>query len=364
MLDVTLRGVSCVPRLGAMAPLRDANIVFCRGLHTAVAGDTASGASTLLAMVSGALQPSAGEVAIGARPVNGLKQAKRPLLVVGPESDAPLRWSAAHALIAAARGRTLDREDREREIAFVASKWEVDGLMTRAIRDLPIDDRLRVHLAAIELSRPAILVADRLFEHASGSLMPQFSADLHRALRIAGTTMIYTPSGAHDLAECDDLVVLERGAIVQQGSLAAVYRAPVSEAAARATGEISVIPLVVRGSVVESSIGSWSFDGFEGNGVALCRPEHFSQALPGEESDLILAIEEARFRDGRWFVIGNLSGAVPLTVVLPGSEKMTRGRLLPLRYDPTSFMVLPGGGGLPHGSTVSTDVIPARDLSR
>ncbi len=350
MLDVTFRGVSCEPRLSAMAPLRDASVVFCKGLHIAVTGD--SSGATLLALVGGSLQPASGEVAIGARSVNGLKQAKRPLLVVGPESDAPLRWSAAHALIAAASGRTLDREDRESEIAFVASKWEIDRLMTRALRDLPLDDRLRVHLAAIELSRPAILVADRLFEHASGSLMPRLSADLHRALRIAGTTMIYTPSGAHDLAECDELVVLEGGAIVQQGTLAAVYRAPVSDAAARATGEISVIPLVVRGSVVESAIGSWPFAGFEGNGVALCRPEHFQLTVAGEESDLILAIEEARFRDGRWFVTGNLSGAVPLTVVLPGSERIARGRLLPLRYDPTSFVVLPGGRGMPHGSTV------------
>ncbi len=340
MLDVTLRDVSCEPRLTAMTSLQAVSVTFSKGLHTAVTGE-AAGASTLLALVGGSLQPDAGEIAIGARTVNGLKGAKRPLLVVGPECEAPLRWSVAHALIAAARGRTLDREDREGEIAFVAGKWELDRLMTRTLRDLAADDRLRVHLASIELNRPAILVAERLCERASPSMMPRLVADLHRALRIAGTTMIYTPSGMHDLAECDQMVVIEQRGVAQQGTLAGVYRAPVSEVAARASGDISLIPLVARGGVVESPIGSWPFAGFEGNGFALCRPEHFVQAAPGEESDFILAMEEARFREGRWVVTGNLTGAVPLTVVLPGSERITAGRLLALRYDPAAFVVIP-----------------------
>jgi hypothetical protein len=92
-------------------------------------------------------------------------------------------------------------------------------------------------------------------------------------------------------------------------------------------------------------IGSWEIDPppFQGEGVALVRPADFAAARPGEDSDVIFAVEEAGFAAGRWIARGMLTGGVTLRVELPAGSKVHKGRVLALRYDPARFSLLPSG---------------------
>ena len=101
---------------------------------------------------------------LGQRRVNDVKAAQRPLLLVTSALEIPGRWSVQHALVAAVRTRTLDRQDRHREYTLAAEKWELVPLLERRIDTLSSTEAARVHLARIELLRPAILLADRLLE--------------------------------------------------------------------------------------------------------------------------------------------------------------------------------------------------------
>ena len=74
----------------------------------------------------------------------------------------------------------------------------------------------------------------------------------------------------------------------------------------------------------------------------MIRPDDFSVAAPGEESDLIFSIEEASFYGGAWHVRGVLSGAFLLRVTIPGDVAIHKGKLIALRYDPARFTLLPG----------------------
>jgi len=69
-------------------------------------------------------------------------------------------------------------------------------------------------------------------------------------------------------------------------------------------------------------IGSWEVDGppFAGNGIALIRPEAFSNRCRGEESDLIFGIEEASFVGGRWLLRGVLSAGSSCAFPLPAGS--------------------------------------------
>jgi ABC-type sulfate/molybdate transport systems ATPase subunit len=159
-----------------------------------------------------------------------------------------------------------------------------------------------------------------------------------------GTTVITAPSSIVELGAIDRVIVLDGGRIVQEGMPSEVYGNPRSEAAAAATGDVSVVPVTIRGNVVESIIGSWEVDPppFQGSGIALIRPDDFSVAAPGEESDLIFSVEEASFYGGAWHVRGVLSGAFLLRVTLPGSLAIHKGKLMALRYDPSRFRLLVG----------------------
>lgn len=353
MLDVALRQVSYA------WGVRGVTAVFPRSSHTAVAGPPGCGASTLLRLIAGTLKPSGGEVVIGTRVVNDLKASRRPLLFVTAELDVPLRWSVQHALIAAVRTRTLDRIDRHREYALVAEAWELEALLERKIGSLSSSEAARVHCARIELLRPGILVADRVLERVSSSARERLADQFYRTLRVIGATVISAPAARDELAFTDRIVVLDEGRVVQSGGAAEIFANPANEAAAVATGEFDAIPVTIRGRTVESVIGAWEVDEppFQGAGVALVRPGAFTQAKPGEDSDLVFGVEEAGFANGRWIARGLLSGALSLRVELPAEANVHKGKLMALRYDPSRFRLLPRDTAAAQ-TGVPVDVVP------
>lgn len=353
MLDVTVRALA----YGNV--LRGVTFTVPQSTHTAIVGPPACGASTLLRVIAGTLKPSSGEILLGQRRVNEVKAAQRPLLFVTSALEVAGRWSVQHALVAAVRTRTLDRIDRHREYTLAAEKWELVPLLERRVDSLSTTEAERVHLARIELLRPAVLLADRLL------VTPAHADAFHRTMRILGTTVLSAPASADELAFSDSVLVLDGGTIVQQGNAAQVFAEPVSEAAAIATGDVDVIPVHLRGTSVESVIGSWDADPppFQGSGVALVRPSDFTVARAGEDSDLIFGVEEAGFVRGRWLARGVLSGGVTLRVELPRELAIHKGKLLALRYDPARFRLLPREME-PLRATVPTDVVPPLAESR
>lgn len=318
MLDVTVR-------------LREISLTFVKSTHTALVGPPATGISTLLRVIAG--EERGGSVFIGARDVTKLPPSRRPLLRVTREIDAPQRWSVRHMLIAAVRQRTLDRIDRQHELELAVSKWKLEPLLDRPLRHLSTTERTRANAARIELLKPAILVADRVLDHAG------IDDEFYRTLRVLGTTVISAPASMSELGFTDRVVVIGDGRVVQDGTYAQIYRHPVSEAAARATGEVNLVPITIRGTTVDSPIGSWELAAapFQGEGVAAIRPEDFELAGKGDESDLIFGIEEATFRGDHWRAVGLLTGNVNLIVSLPTDSQVHKGRLLPLRYAPGKF---------------------------
>ena len=335
MLEISLGGVSA-------GVLRGVDLSVPAGTHVAVVGPPACGASTLLRVIAGAMPAASGEVRIGARVVNDLPRRRRPLLYVTSDPDGPGRWSVQHLLIAAARTRSLDREDRRRELELAVSKWHLQPVLERRLDALSSTERAFANLARIELLRPGILIADRLLEHINPSSVAEVADELYRTLRVLGATVVIAPSSMVELGMMDALAVLDGGRVVQQGVASHVFRQPATEAAARATGDVNVIPVTVRGSEVESVIGAWSVEAppFQGSGVALARPGDFAVARAGEESDVIFAVEEASFYGGAWHVRGILTGALMLRVELPRDAAVHKGKLLALRYDARRFVLL------------------------
>lgn len=353
MLDVALRNLGFAYDRGFA--LRGVDFLFARSTHTAVVGAPGCGASTLLRLIAGLLTPASGDVVLGQRRVNDIKAKHRPLLFATSDLDVPGRWSVQHALVAAVRTRSLDREDRHREYALAAETWELVPLLERRIDSLSSSETARVRLARIELLRPAILLADRLLDRGGAPYADAF----YRTMRVHGTTVISAPASRNELAYTERLLVLDDGRVVQSGSAAEVFARPATEAAAIATGEVDAIPITIRGTTVESVIGAWEADPppFQGSGVALVRPGDFAPAAAGEDSDFVFGVEEAGFAGGRWIAHGVLSGGVTVRVELPRHLAVHKGKLIAMRYDPARFRLLPRELA-PRETGVPTDVVP------
>lgn len=364
MLEVSLHAVSYAYPRSPFA-IRALDLVCGKSTCTAIAGPAGCGTSTLLALIAGDLRPDSGEIRIGNRAVNKLRRSRRPLLFVSDEPPAPGRWSVRHALIAAVRKRTLDRVDRQREFDLAVTKWRLTALVDRRLSQLSRSERSLVHLAAIELQKPGILVADRLFAGINPALLRWAAGEFFRTLRVMGATVISAPASTIELGWADRAAILDGGSLVQAGRPAQLFATPLDDAVAVATGDINVIPISIRGTTVDSLIGAWELatPPFQGPGVALARPDEFVIATRGEESDLIFGVEEASFEEGRWSAVGILSGGFMLRVTLPREVAVEKGKLLPLRYDAARFSLIARDIELPL-LAAPTDVVPARSETR
>jgi ABC-type Fe3+/spermidine/putrescine transport system ATPase subunit len=293
-------------------------------------------------------------VILGQRRVNDVKAAKRPLLFATSAIDVPQRWSVQHALIAAVRSRSLDREDRHHEYALAAEKWELASLLERRISTLSSTEIARVHFARIELLRPAILIADRMLEGVSASARASLADAFFRTLRVHGTTVISAPSSRDELALTDLVVVLHDGRVTQTGSAAELFVRPVDEAAASATGDVDEI----RSTSAERP--STIIDRGRSRRFRAAHRPRMSRRLRGREPRRRLGCDllcRSRISSGRWLARGVLSGGVTLRIELPAGANIHKGRLLPLRYDPARFTLI-ARERAPLLTTVPTDVVP------
>lgn len=364
MLDVSLHALSFAYRDSPFA-IRSVDLICGKSLHTAITGPAGCGSTTLLQLIAGDLRPDAGEVRIGNRAVNRVSRSRRPLLFATDELPFSGRWSVRHALVAAVRQRTLDRIDRQREFDLALKKWHLGEVADRRISKLSRSERTLVHLASIELLRPGILIADRLLAGISPALARWAGNEFYRTLRVMGATVISAPASIAELGWADHVAILDRGVLVQAGRPAQVFAAPLDDAVAVATGDVNVIPIAIRGTTVDSLIGSWEVDPapFHGAGVALARPDEFTVAAKGEESDLIFGVEEAMFDGGIWRAVGILTGGFLLRVDLPRQVAVEKGKLLALRYDPARFSLIPREME-PLQLSPPTDVVPPRSETR
>lgn len=361
MLDLSVDRIS-VTR-GAFA-IADLSLAFPRGSQTVLIGPSGSGKSTLLAILEGTVRPSSGRVVIGARDATRTGAARRPVVHTFRSQPVPGRWSVRHALVAAARTRRgLDAEDRIAEIERVAAEWELDALADRRARELSTGDALRLRLAQLLLLRPPILLAERLFATATAGTADAIEDRFWRQLRADGCTVVHEIARPEEMGWADRAVVLDGGAVAAEGTPRQVAATAPAPGLAALFGPASAIPIEIEDTEARSALGTWRVDPapFQGSGVALAHPWDFTLAAPGDESDFIFGIEEARFLGWTWELTGLVSGGTLLRVWIGADAHPSKGRLLPLRFDPSRFRLFEGGGA---PRPVPTDAVPSRAESR
>ena len=186
-------------------------------------GANGAGKSTTIKMLTGILVPTSGSVQVcGLDPVRGRKDLARQIGVVfGQRSqlwwDLPLResfdiLSAIHRLTPAAAKTRLDELIGELSLA---------DLLDTPVRQLSLGQRMRGEVAAALLHRPRIIILDEPtigLDVVSKESLRRF---LQQERQARGTTLLLTTHDMGDIERlCDRVVVVDRGQLIHDGSLA------------------------------------------------------------------------------------------------------------------------------------------------
>lgn len=207
------------------------------GAVLAVLGSSGSGKSTMLRVIAGLTAPTSGRVLL-----DGVDATSEPThrRQVGMMFQDHVLFPHLDVMGNVTFGLRVRGDERRRAAVRGEAMLEsvgLGGFGARAVSSLSGGERQRVALARALAPSPRILLLDEPMGSLDRVLRQQLVEELAETLRSLSMTAIYV---THDHTEAariaDDLVILDRGRIVQQGTPAAVAAVPVDEHVARLMG--------------------------------------------------------------------------------------------------------------------------------
>ncbi len=220
--------------------LQDLDLKVPRGRMLALVGCNGSGKSTLLRVLAGLHAPSSGQVFLEDKPLHELSPANRAQRIgYLPQEILPqFAWQVDETVALGARvaghGRWFDaslRADARQAIAAALDAVNARDLEHRALAELSGGERRRVLMASVLAQEPDWLLLD---EPGAMLDLPHHAA-LLRLLRGLAEDNTDRPGlgilvATHDLnlaaAHAHELLLLDQGNIVLQGSPAEVFASP------------------------------------------------------------------------------------------------------------------------------------------
>lgn len=204
-----------------------------------VAGATGSGKTTLLKIIAGLVQPAEGEVLFEGERVRGPEERLLPghphIAYLSQHFELRNHYRVEELLEMAARVG-------EEEAARIYRLCRVDHLLKRWSHQLSGGERQRISLARLLVGAPKLLLLDEPYSNLDAfhrEILKTVLNDLADTVKITCILVSHDPMDM--LSWADEVMVLQAGEVMQQGSPQEVYRTPVSEYAAALFGKYTIL---------------------------------------------------------------------------------------------------------------------------
>lgn len=190
------------------------------GQWVALVGESGSGKSTLGKLVTGLFEPRSGEILIDGHSLRSWGRERLSNIVTSVDQDIRLFSGTVHDNV------TLwdDSVDHDRLVAAVDDAGLTSaiqnlagnfrGTIEEGGRNLNGGQRQRVEIARALVREPAILVLDE----ATAALDAASEHEILTAVRRRGMTCILVAHRLSTIRDCDEIIVLERGKVMERGT--------------------------------------------------------------------------------------------------------------------------------------------------
>lgn len=265
-----------------------------RGETLAVLGPTGAGKSTLLRVINGLIEPAAGRLLWEGKPVSRpMPLALRRRMAMAFQEPLLFRGTVFDNIAWGLRIRGLPRGQLRAEVAKALHALAIEHLEKRSCRELSGGEAHRVSLARVLVLRPELLLLDEPLASLDAVTREQLGDHLLRLIRGEQLTCVYV---THDQIEAravaDRIVVVDRGAVLQQGGPDDIFLRPATERVARFVQTRNLLPgEVVRQEegIADIRVGEHVLQAVSeskpGDRVIVCiRPEHVILARTSSDS--------------------------------------------------------------------------------
>jgi multiple sugar transport system ATP-binding protein len=322
MPTVEFRGI--VKQFGRVTVLEDLNLTVNDGEFLVLLGPSGCGKTTLLNMLAGLQEVTAGTIAIGGRDVTDLDPKDRGLAMVFQSYALYPTKTVRGNLKFGLSSQRLDRAEIERRVAWAANLLRIEPLLDRRPAQLSGGQRQRVAIGRALVKNVGVFLFDEPLSNLDAKLRTEMRLEIKKLHHELKKTIVYV---THDQVEAmtmaTRIAVMDGGVIQQIGTPDEIYERPQNLFVARFVGSppMNILPatLDVSGNRVrathiptgvEMDLSDYAFVGQPSSGrktLVGLRPEHFSigkpnGGKPAASFDLPLRYFEKTGSDGTAFL--------------------------------------------------------------
>jgi len=313
-IAVRVRGLS--RSFGAVTAVHPVDLDIPRGDFLAILGPSGCGKTTLLRMLGGFIEPSAGTIEVNGADITHLGPEHRPINMVFQGYGLFPHMNARQNVGYGLRLKKIDRAAIDKRVADAMALVRLGGYEHHMPAQLSGGQQQRVALARALVMEPQVLLLDEPLAALDLKLRQAMQEELRRIHReIGGTFVFVTHDQGEALALAARIAVMNNGRIEQLGTPEEIYLRPQSHFVASFIGEANLLTGQRKDGRIETTCGIAVVEpGPDGPVALVVRPESVRRLTDIEQAEIAVAgtVQESVF----------LGAHIRYVLVLPGGEKL------------------------------------------
>jgi spermidine/putrescine transport system ATP-binding protein/putrescine transport system ATP-binding protein len=253
-------------RFGPVAAVDDVSLEIRANEFFALLGPSGCGKTTLLRLLAGFEQASAGRILIGGEEMEGVPPNRRPVNMVFQSYAVFPHMSVAENVAYGLKVAGVRRAEAAPRVEQALAMVRLDGLGERRPDQLSGGQRQRVALARALIKRPKVLLLDEPLSALDRKLREEMQLELVRLQQEVGITfVIVTHDQEEALSMADRIGVMDQGRLLQVAAPQELYETPSCRMVADFIGKMNLFAgrvIDARADVlrIESELGELRFE--------------------------------------------------------------------------------------------------------
>ena len=346
--EIRIEGLRKVYKDSTVA-LAGVDLVCPRSRTTSLVGPSGSGKSTILKIVAGLLEATSGIVLFEGKDVTNLPPEKRNIGMVFQSyalfPNMTVRENVEFGLMV----RGAPSAEQHKKASEALETVQIGHLAHRRIHQLSGGQQQRVALARAVVFQPDILLLDEPLSALDAKIRVELRNELARLLRQFGITAVYV---THDQQEAmslgDQVIVLDKGEIMQVGTPHEIYTRPANDFVAKFVGSANLFEATLADAgdgdgiavclafgkiVIRREVFAKRWPTLQPGRVSLmCRPEDVRLAAAAEAHAQV-RVSERVFLGDRIRVIGETGQDERIVIEVDNAATLADGDIVPISFD-------------------------------
>ena len=229
-------------RFGKSTVIDDLNLTIKRGTMTTLLGPSGCGKTTILRLVSGLERPTSGQIFIDGEDVTKSSIQSRDICIVFQSYALFPHMSIADNVGYGLKMLGVAPEERKQRIEEALELVDLAGFGDRYVDQISGGQQQRVALARALVLKPKVLLFDEPLSNLDANLRRSMREKIRELQQKFNITSLYV---THDQSEAfavsDEVIVMNKGKIMQKAPAKILYQRPNSLFLAKFMGEASIL---------------------------------------------------------------------------------------------------------------------------